>query len=265
MGSPFLDTYIGNATFAIERQTRQLEKGSLESPQGIHALCTMFRQRGVCDLLLTAQTESFFVNMMQSAAAFLHSLRTTRIEEKVTSFAKPFFDAIVGSYWGAARDIATESRPTWNSDYEYEDDFVYVFFLMQQFFLDGSEEVLDESLARYERVLNGASDTRLGICRAFRRRDETLFHDSLTLLLEERRDKVDELMGRGALTDEQEAWVQYFSNEGAALLKLADRFQLRTGTHYLDIPEAVRVPSPWLFSENAWRNADFTPQREKST
>lgn len=261
MSSPFLDSYIRNATFAVERQIRLLETGGLAPQRGIHAMCTMFRQRGVCDLLLTGQTDGFYVNMMQSAAAFLYHLGTTADADKVTSFAKPFFDAVAGSYWDAAGEIAARSRPAWNPDYEYEDDFVYVYFLMQHAFLQGPDDTLDALLARYEAILDGAFDARLEICRALRARDDAAFHEGLVILLEQRQQNVEDLIGRGALTDEQAAWVRPFSIEGAALVKLADRLGLAAGEHYLHVPELIRGPGPFVFSKDAWRTVTYTPRR----
>lgn len=265
MSSPFLDSYIKNASFALTRQIRLLETNSLEPRRGIHAMCTMFRQRAVCTLLRTGQTDVFYANMMQSAAAFLHYLDQVEAEEKVTSFAKPFFDAIAGSYWDAAGEIAAKSRPTWNTDFEYEDDFLYVYFLMQYFFLEGSDEVLDELLARYAEVLGRALDVRLGLCRALRHRDSQRFHESLVMLLEERSAQVEELAARNALIDEQLAWVRHFSLEGVALLKLVDRAGLTTDVNYLHIPELVRGAGPFVFARDAWRVLDFKPPRRSSS
>jgi hypothetical protein len=197
---------------------------------------------------------------MQSASAFLHYLETAADHDKVTSFAKPLFDCISGGYWDAARDIALLSRTTHNADFEYEDDFLYIRFLQEFFFLGRVEDRQTALLERYDKVLEGKSAVRLDICRTFLRHDSAGFDLTLQELLNEREETLENLVARGGTTEEEATWLRPYSNEAAALLKLAEREGFRTQESYAQVPDEIRPESGFRFSSDAWRNLNFTPE-----
>jgi hypothetical protein len=255
-----LDAAISNSDFNIPRGIRELLAGPLHPHKHIHDLCTYFRQRGVAHLLREADSEPYHVNTMQSAAAFAMELGRAPESEKVTSFARPLFDAVSSGYWDAATEIARRSRTTWNPDYEYEDDFLYVMAWLQ-LVLGATPAELEATLRRYERVLDGALDLRFTLLRTLVDRDAAAFDVALRALLEHRKAEADQLVERRAIKSETAAWVQNFALEGVALLKLAERLAIPTGKDYLHCPEIVRPDSPFVFDPNAWRAAAFSPMR----
>jgi hypothetical protein len=259
MSSIFLADYLRNAEFALGRQIPLLAANKLQPRVGIHAMCTMFRKRGACSLLLTGDPDLFYLSTMQSAAAFLKYLRTAPEEDKVTSFAKPFFDAIAGGYWDAAREIAVQSRPTHSPDFEYEDDFLYVRFLQELFFLEGTEDATNGLLTRYAAVGEGKPDVRLDLCRAFAARDAQRFDEALEEFLDYRSGELEGLVRRGGTTEEEATWLRPYSNEATALLKLAERQGLATQASYSQVPEDVRPLSRFSFSADSWKSLDFVP------
>jgi len=263
MSGMFLSVAIENADFVIPRGIRELSTG-LPNHRHIHQLCTYFRQRGVASLPLTGTPDTYHVNAMQSAAAFIFELRRAPDDSKVTSFARPLFDAISSGYWDAAIEMATLSRTTWNPDYEYEDDFLYVRFWMQQL-LGEPRDQLDATLARYEQVLSGARDVRLDLCRAIHDIDDDGFDIALRTLLDQRRAEVDDLERREALKADTAAWIQHFALEGVALLKLAGRLGVVAGFDYPHCPELLRPDSPFAFDSRAWMQASFVPRRRVTT
>lgn len=260
MSGMFLSVAVENAEFMLERGIRQLARGPLARHADIHQICTFFRQRGVASLLLEGTADTYHVCAMQSASAYAMELRRIPDTDKVTAWSRPLQDAVGSGYWSAAEEIARSSRTTWNSDYEYEDDFSYVRF-WHHLLLGGTDDEIEATLERYEEVLAGAPDVRLDICRALHARDEEAFDEALRALLDERRDKVNEMIGSDAISKEAAQWIQHFALEGVALLALAEKHGLSTGREYLHCPDVVRGGSPFQYDPNAWMRVDFVPRR----
>lgn len=260
MSGIYLPSAISNADFNLPRGIGAMLRGPLQPATTIHDICTYFRQRGVARMLLEGVPDGYHINSMQSAAAFLFELRRTPEAEKVTSFMRPIFDAVSSGYWDAALQIAAASRRTWNSDQEYEDDFLYALGWLQ--LLEGAPpEELEATLKKYQRVLDGNGDLRLDLLRALVDRNAADFDTALRALLEKRKREADELAASGGMPVDTAAWIQNFALEGVALLKLAERLGIPTGTDYLHCPEIVRPDSPFVFDPNAWRSAAFSPMR----
>ena len=169
MASIYLDDFIANSDFYLKRFIPRLINFRLDW-KGIQEMTTAFRQRGVCSLLLYGVAKDFFINMMQSAGAFLHYLQRCSEEDKITSHCKPFFDAIGGGYWDCASAIARNSRMTWNQGYEYEEDFLYVKFLMSYFFLAADRSEIELIIQRFDDVQGGAEEERSEDLRSFSER-----------------------------------------------------------------------------------------------
>jgi Immunity protein 49 len=261
MSGMYLSVEVNNSNFMIPRGIGLLTQGRLARHQDIFQICTHFRRRGVASMLLEGTPEPYFVNAMQSATAFVMELRRTPDEVKVTSFSRPLQDAVSIGDWEAAREIASLSRTTWNADYEYEDDFLYVRF-WHHLLLDAPTSDLEANLARFEEVLGAGADVRLDVCRALHARDEGGFESRLRDLLNDRKEKVDDLIGRGAITEETGSWVQHFALEGVALLKLAERAGLHPGLGFLHCPDIARGESPFVHDPNAWQLPDYVPRRK---
>lgn len=255
----FLSVAVSNATFMLRRWIAKLSRGPLERFADIHQVCTFFRQRGAASLLLEGTAHAYHVNTMQSAAAYLMELRRVDDAAKVTSFAKPLFDAVSSGYWDAARAMAQASRMTWNEASEYEDDFLYVLFWLQFALLEAPRSDCTATLDRYEAVLEGARDIRLEICRALLDSDVESFDVALTALLSQRAVDVTAMIERNTMSDDAAAWLRHFALEGLALLKLADRVGLARGTDYLHCPNVLHADSPFRFDPDAWRQVDFVP------
>jgi len=257
MGSVYLTDYVDNATFSIERSVPRLASGSA-SWREVQELCTWYRQRGVCSLLLSGIARDFYLNMMQSAAAFLHFLATCANEQKITSQAKPFFDALCGGYLDAGRQIAALSCTTWDRGMEYEEDFLYALFLMTLVRDPESGEAAG-LLERMAIAAQGTERTRIATCRALLERRTDDFQDALSATLSARVDLVESMIRRGALSDELAAWMRHFASEGFALVRVAESLGLRLHGQYLHVPVTVRGLSPYPFDPAAWRQIEYRP------
>src|ERR1043166_7131700 len=167
---------IDNARDQLEEVLPAYAAGQLRQPDLPYGLAALFRQIGTCRTLVDGVAAPLLTGQMQSASVYLFRLPTLTDDEKLTSRAACWWDAIAGGYWEAARDIAKWSRTTHNPNREHEDDFLYVTFLMQRYCLapdaaDASarERFDRDQTARLERwhvVLEGAPDPKLDLCRA---------------------------------------------------------------------------------------------------
>ncbi len=256
MSSPHLPSSIDNAVFHLERFIPRLIARDLDWGE-IQHMTTAFRQRAVCSVLLKGTADDFHLGMMQSAGAFLYFLAACPEERKITSQGRPFLDALDGGYFDAAASIARHSRATWNAGREYEEDFLYVHFLMA--ITTGQDSPDSAVLARLEALEPGTDPERAALCRSLVVKDSAAFAAALASNLLNRRDKVEAMIKRGALPDELSAWMRYFAGEGLALVRLAEQRGMNTEPQYLHIPAAVRPVSPWKFDPDAWRTLDYQP------
>jgi hypothetical protein len=222
-------------------------------------------------MLLEGVAAPLFIAQMQAASVYLFRLPALASDDKVTSLAGCWWDAIAGGYWEAAREIARLSRMTPNLNREHEDDFLYVMFLMQQYFLAPDASNVEaraahtreqaERLERWQAVLDGAPDPKLDLCRAVQERDAGAFQEALLAVGDQRRMNLDAMERKGALLGEQALWVKPVWPEGLALLRLAELQGFGADFDCPDVPALLRVSPPFHYDANAWRNIDFQPAR----
>jgi hypothetical protein len=252
VSSPHLADYVDNAEFGIRRATSKLSsEPSLEV-----ALQNSFfhRQKGVCEFLRTGRPARFFDSMQRSAGSFLHFVTHAPAAEKLDSETEPLFDAINGGFWDCARAIAQHARAEWDRNAEYEDDFLYARFLHSHFFGEAADDAAGEQiLDAYENVLEGATDTRLDLCRAFHDEDEAAFGATLSVFLDERAERLEASVERETIGEDVWSWSRYFCSEGLALLKLAEHKRFTVGKSLSQVPEALRRHPEIEFDPELWR------------
>ncbi len=270
-----LEAGIDNAISHLQRAIPAYGAGKLGEAHHPHAMAVLFRQLGVCRLLTQGVAEPLFVAQMQSASAYLSRLHKMTDDEKVTSRAGVFWDAVGGQYWDAASEIAWHSRSTFNPAWEHEDDFLYLWFLMNRYFLDvpkgddsdskaACEQRQQALLDRWEVVLEGGYDPRRLLCDALLRADEDDFRSAFTEVSDAREADLAEQIDQGKLADEHAVWHLPFWGEGLALLRLAERDGLATDEHCNMIPQIMRVPNAYAYDGGSWGRIDFRPSRRKS-
>jgi hypothetical protein len=258
MRGAFLSVSIENSEFMLPAAIEALANGELQRHDQVHQVCTLFRQRGLSQMLRDGVARGVHVAAMQSCGALVFGLRDWPESTKVTSYANPLFDAIACRYWDGAAAIAEASRMSWNPDYEYEDDFLYVRFVIE-FALHRNPHAAQRSLERYAEVLDGPADARLEVCQALLASDAAAFDEALVRLLDERDERVQGFIRRGAISDDAARWLAHVSVEGLALLAIAEREGLETAEHYLHCPAVARRPSPWCYDPDAWRSLHYAP------
>jgi enoyl-CoA hydratase/carnithine racemase len=217
--------------------------------------CTLYRRMAAAKLLTSGVPDEFFADLSRSARAFVHYLSGITSDAKQTGRAEPFFDAVACNDDSAAGEIASLSRTTWNQGAEYEDDFLYVWFLMQRFVLRAPAPALQALLDRWKEIEADGDDTRLRLCEALHRGDQERFDEALSAMIEAReRENRERIRGERMHPDDvptlAKIWVELL-----ALLRFAQVAGLSTESHYPMAPavarrlDRVRPPRP-----DAWRS-----------
>lgn len=239
MASKFLSVYMTNARF----DANQLLGPVLDRPPSyrrILALCRSYRILAIGSLLMYAEPEPFKRYLYKSGRAYLHFARAAADRSKPTSRAAPFFDAVVALDFDTAAAIAASASPARRADIEYDEDFLYVRFLMQRFFAQPLPAEERDLLRRYEQALDGARDDRLDVCKALLDGDAEAFDAALTLVLQEKADRTRRLFAAEAIDPEEWATEGQVSIEGLALVIMAQRAGLETRRDYLLVPSLAR-------------------------
>src|SRR5262249_45286726 len=156
--------------------------------------------------------------------------------EAVQSLAMPFLDGLAADDQEAARAIARGSSHSHSPRDEYEEDFLFVEFVMQRFVLECAASVAEQLLARWRAGLRGVEDPRLDACKALHEADAERFDSGLRAFLQERSDTLEERIAGGSVPLELASTEGYLSVEGLALLRIADRLRLQTEEEYLHVP-----------------------------
>lgn len=258
---------VDNARYNLERSLADYAAGTLTAAHHPHALAAAFRQMGVCRLLSEGVVEPLFIAQMQAASGYLYRLPLMPEDDKVTSRAAVFWDAVGGEYWDAAAAIVRHSRAKPNLAWEHEDDFLYVWFLMIRYFPELSadastgEQRQRALLDRWEVVLEGGHDARLLLCDALLRGDSMGFREAFEEVSDARTTELREQVDEQRLSEADAAWVLPFWGEGLALLRLAARDGLSTDEHCEMVPQVTRATNPFAYDAGAWRQIDFKPRR----
>jgi hypothetical protein len=251
MASRFLPVILKNALLLNQEALPRLLGGKLGARRVLD-FCENHRVLAIGSLLLTGRSKHFFYFLPQSGRAFAHYLANAGAAGLRLSLYAPFFDAVgAGDFEGAA-DIARRSRRTWAQGEEYEEDFLFVDFLMRHFFLDAPMTECEDLLARYERALQGAEDVRLALCTALLQGDSEAFNAALAQYLAERKASQDERRETSVLSEEEKATWAHVSIEALALVRLAERKGLETEEEYLFIPSIAREASKVRVEAAAW-------------
>lgn len=206
------------------------------------------------ELLLDANTDAFVHHLTRSGQTRVWLLdRVERTPEAAkalkASYLRPFVDAIAAGQWGVARAIATRETDEWTPRHEYEDDFAYAHALHRIVRGDGPEEarvVLD----RFERVLEGASDPRLDLCRVLLDPDQAAADEAMHDLLDQHADRVEALKEESEYWEEGDALIYpsvFVFVEGLAWLVLLERVGLVMDDEYRFCPGLARHIDPAPF------------------
>ncbi|OJT17324.1 hypothetical protein BO221_45195 [Archangium sp. Cb G35] len=259
MNTEFLPAIVEDALEENRSLLPALQRGRASMGQ-VLAFCHNFRIAGIGKLFLTDDPEPLRWHLHQSGAAFAHFLGGPGQEPPPGSKLHPFLDAIAAKDFSSAEKVARHARRTWAHGFEYEEDFLFVEFLMQHFFLGGTPEACQNLLLRYEEALQGAEDMRLPVCRALLNSDPPAFDEALCLYLDERSLRFELVASRQTQPPALLLTERHFSVAGLALLQLAERKHLESAPDHLHVPSTARAmtgaqpfrPDSWAHIDREW-------------
>lgn len=251
MSSRYLLVYVGNALNENLDLLPAMTSDSVERNR-ILGFCQNFRIAGIGELLMTGLADEFVLRLHQSGRAYAAWLRHASEQQKRTGQSPPFFDAIAAGDFQGAMDITRLSKRSWTRGVEYEEDFLFVEFLMQRFFLDMPHEAGASLLKRYKSALKGSEDLRLEVCSALLESDSERFNDALARYLSEWKDQQDQLEEEGGVPPELLATAGKLCVEAVALARLAERMGLETEEDYLFVPSVTREAVAITFKADSW-------------
>lgn len=255
MASRFLPAIIDNALEENRTLLPRLVRGEARS-RHVLSFCDNLRIAGISSLFLSGTSKAFLHHFHQSGRAFAHYLRTAGNTDVRLSRSRPFFDAVgAGDFDGAAL-IARHARRAWAHGEEYEEDFLFIEFLLQHGVEGAPADFCEDLLARYEQALKGSEDLRLDVCRALLQADSDAFNQALALFLSERKDRLEEQARTTPFPEEFLATEWHFSLEGLVLVRLAARKGMETEEDYLHIPSIAREQGRSRLNDDSWMEID---------
>jgi hypothetical protein len=254
MATKFMQAYVGNAHYRGNKLVSAVANHQASFKEVLE-LCRCHRVMAIGCLLMFGDAASFQARLYRSGRAYLHALARLDEASKVTSRGKPFFDAIAARDLDGARDIAALSRET-RDEVEYEEDFLFVHFLMTRFFLHQSDADDEAILTRWEEVLDGADDPRLAVCKALFAKDTKAFNGALELHLAEVESRLRRLEERDAIAAEELATEGKVSVEALALVVLAELAGIKPKKNYLFVPSLARAKSAPPAAPDSWLSMD---------
>ncbi|MCI0400217.1 MAG: hypothetical protein L0Z68_02780, partial [Gammaproteobacteria bacterium] len=181
-----------NAILSIEFELGEIaEDNTLSSiGSGCQRMTGEYRSLAICRLLMDADSDAFYHDLIRSAHTRLYYLSRCHSEKKVqnrrlmASVSEPFFDALASTQWKLASDIALLSSQIWWLEEEYEDDFCYAHFLHGYIaFSANSRAGLSAVLNQFENALQGAPSARLNLCKSFLAGDQRGFDEAFEQLV----------------------------------------------------------------------------------
>ncbi len=205
--------------------------------------CENLRVLGILSLLVNADTDGFYHNLMRSGRYRVKYLERSAEEledpyHSCSGRVSPLLDVVAAGDWLIAKNLIELSTDVWQHGKEYEDD--YCFAQIIHGFSIGSGALVKEKLGQYEQYLDGRHDARFSVCEALGSKDQGAFDSAFVDYLEEHSSWI-ESRKEGPQTEEpkmlalREVYV-----DGLAILRLAERLGLRTENEYLFCPGLAR-------------------------
>jgi hypothetical protein len=223
---------------------------------------------GICNLLLYADVDRFYENLVRAGHTRRHFLLLCQRQgltvhpHLAISRWDAFLAVVAAGDFPLARDLALGSTDQWVKDGEYEDDFCYRLFLHD--LIAPSDETrqarMPATLKRWRQWLAGQDCPRLAVCEALLARDATAFTQAFDDRLAQRQAQVQKqsrMIIAADITFEPMARVFI---EGLALLRIAGRLGLPTRVDYPLCPAVARGRATQPFPDDIFPTIDAQRQ-----
>ena len=257
MQPTYLPIAVKSSALKASELLYAIERGTIDFEYAFY-LSESYRRMAVGFLLMSGTPNQFLAYLHRSSRSFLHFLREAPDEIKITSRTLAYFDAVACDDAEGAHGIFASSRDTWNPQKEYEDDFLYMWFLMGIWGETETDDQLQDMLERYEEVLEGADDVRFDICASLLTRGEEEWGNSVGAFIEMEQDRVAALRGKDQLNPDEAATTANVSIELLALLRIGERRGLPTEEAYPLAPAPSRMLGLSVHpSADAWKTLEI--------
>jgi len=214
-----------------------------------------FQSLGICNLLLYAEPDRLYENLVRSGHTRRYFLSRSLTEGKSGDYQlaisrwDSFLDVVAAGHFTLARELATLSTTAWVPAGEYEDDFLYRHFLQQFIAPPAPEQAarLRATLDRWRAWLDGPPPPRLDCCEALLAREAAAFAAAFEDLIEARQAEIAKQQKMALAADLNFAPRSAIHVEGLALLRIAQALGFALEPDYPLCPGLARLPAvkPW--------------------
>jgi hypothetical protein len=251
MTSAYLPVFMSNALYENDEVLDRFLTGNVDLREALD-FSQRFRIAAIGSLLTSGTADYFHSYLHKSASGFIHFL-STKLRAWPGSKAAPFFDAVACGDDHAAQKLAQACPAAADLTSEYEEDFLYVRFLIDQFFLGATVPDGRFLLERYEVVLDGSEDPRLDVLRALLQADSEGFDAALGRLMEAHDIRWKKMAEKESLPPDVLATEGTVSVEGLALVRFATTKGLAISDNHLFIPSIARMPGERAYYAEDWK------------
>jgi hypothetical protein len=249
--SQFLPAFMSNALYENDELLTSFLAGDVTLREALE-FSQRFRIAGIGSLLTSGTATHFHNFLHKSARAFIHFVRS-KPRDWPGSKADAFFDAVACEDKEAAKELAELAPRAPDRRSEYEEDFLYARFLMDQFCLGAGPAEGRKQLERYEQVLEGSEDPRLEVCRTLLEGDADGLDGALGALMEARQARYQKLADKELLLEEILSTEGAVSVEGLALVRFAASKGLALSDEHPFIPSVARDPAARAYRADDWQ------------
>ena len=221
---------------------------------------TWFQALGVCNLLLYADTDRFYENLLRSGHTRRYFLRRSLEEGNTDDYQlaisrwDSLIDVVAAGDFRLAREIVALSLSAWVPIGEYEDDFLYRYFLHQFVAPPGAQRdaQLGEALTRWNAWLSGQPSARLDCCAALLAHDAKAFDAAFVSLVASRQAEVAKQAKMALAADIGFEPRSKIFVEGLALLRMAHTIGLLVRPDYPLCPALARAAPTKPFPDDIY-------------
>ncbi len=241
-----------NARYTLSTLIPQIRDGRADFGQLLDA-CRLYRMAGIAALFAHGDPASLHRNLRRSARMCAFGLDLVPPADRITSRLLPFFDAVAAGDAEAACRLAALASAEAPSPLEYEEDFLFVRFVMHQVCPDAGSDGA-ALLDRYRPIAEAIDDPRYGLCLALHERDAAAFGVHLEAFLEAYLDRMRRVIEAGRMRPDRAATEGLCSVEGVALVRLARQAGLRLDANYPGVPAlALLQPASEALAPVDWQ------------
>jgi hypothetical protein len=256
MVSRFVPVIESNADLELDVFVPQLA-GRSGTPKAVARVWKSYRRRGLARFFLACDARALHEDLQRSGAAYLHFLRTFAEPDIVVSRADAFWDAIACGDHACASDMAKILETvSLKADLEYEDDFLYLMFILRRFFTPQPEESLLATLDRMQALCGEDLSPQVELCQALLDPEPdgiAAIEDALNKRIAAFEKQGQALVDSDAIEEDDWATNGQFFVEGLAIIRLVEKhLRLQPSENFAFIPSSSRTITATQFAPNSW-------------